>query len=260
MLITVNFHKAIRKYTNYTSKVDIYVDNYFELLNACYNLFPDFERLVKHQINNSSKTDEIIICINNKVCDIDILWMPVKENDIIILIPIIYGGGKIGRIIAVIAIIAIVIFQPQLVFVFGGPGIAGPFAGAAISITGLTVFGQILTSIAFSLISSLLQPSIEGITSKSPADAASRRNNDFFDGLTNTLSVGTIVSLNYGLVRVSGHFVSGYVETTFTVSSTPDSTTTSTTTPSNTSNPLAIFSPFGVINDDLEDRGGGGGQ
>ena len=63
------------------------------------------------------------------------------------------------------------------------------------------------------LLSSLFQPKPPKLSQTKAPDAGARRNNDAFDGFVNTTSIGTPVFLNYGLGRISGQFISGYVKT-----------------------------------------------
>ena len=246
-MLTVYFHKILHKYTDVESH-SFEVEDFKSLINGLNHLFPK----LKLYANTSNKGEllEFFTLVHNRtniIKDNHYLKNTIPDDMLEIwLVPTISGSGKIGKLLIGVAAIAVS-------FLLGPTSIALPFFGTF-------DLAKILFSVGLNLVlgsfleENLKAPELGGQT----PDAAERRNNDSFDGLTNTISSNKAVNLNYGLVRIAGQFVSGYVETTFTVSSTPDSTTTSTTTPSNTSNPLAIFSPFGVINDDLEDRGGGG--
>jgi predicted phage tail protein len=84
--------------------------------------------------------------------------------------------------------------------VAGAGGIGGGLAAAAGGLGGF--FQNLLVNIGLALLSSLFatKPSEENT-----------RQNDMFGSLTNTTSSGVPVALNYGMVRVAGQMVSGYV-------------------------------------------------
>jgi predicted phage tail protein len=67
---------------------------------------------------------------------------------------------------------------------------------------------SMLGNIAMSFISSLFnkKPKAQQETDQST------RENGMFGGLTNSTQSGTPIALHYGLVRVAGQFISGYIE------------------------------------------------
>jgi len=59
---------------------------------------------------------------------------------------------------------------------------------------------------------------VTSMFTKKPSDIKrtdqNSRQNNMFGSLKNTIDSGTPIMLNYGLFRVAGHFVSGYLDTT----------------------------------------------
>lgn len=167
----------------------------------------------------------------NIVSNEDLFIRQVKEGTIIHIVPMIAGGGgKRGGLFAVMAVAGLAIAT-------GGFGLAAaPSAGAAIpgmagggvgqglaavgsapasggglfsAFSGMPGFAKsLLGNIAMSFISSLFnkKPKAQQETDQST------RENGMFGGLTNSTQSGTPIALHYGLVRVAGQFISGYIE------------------------------------------------
>jgi predicted phage tail protein len=64
---------------------------------------------------------------------------------------------------------------------------------------------NIATNIGLALVSALFAPKAK--------QAESTRENDAFGSLVNSTNSGTPVALHYGLVRVAGQLISGYIST-----------------------------------------------
>lgn len=135
----------------------------------------------------------------------------VKEGDVIYIVPaVIGGGGKRGGLLALVALVALF-----FIFPLGGAGASAGAGGAASAggITGLFSgtgrFAGILKTIAVNvglgLLAAMFQPKEK--------DAEKSRQNDAFGGLNNTTANGTPIPLAYGMPRIAGQLLSGYLNT-----------------------------------------------
>lgn len=213
--VTVKFHKTLQKFTNGCKEHSFIVDSYMEIIKACVSLFPKFERFIESIAVGRTKNQEICIVVNNKVLELDQVMMIPKPNADIVIVPIIAGAGKNVMLFVGIAIllIAVAIIAAPLVGI--GVAAATPEMIAAGAAAGLS-FGQVaglVFGVALTLVTSLLAPKPKAETQTQTADTSQRRNNDAFEGLSNTSRAGTPVQLNYGLIRVAGQFISGYIKT-----------------------------------------------
>jgi predicted phage tail protein len=221
--VTVKFHKTLQKFTNGYAEATFLVDSYLDVMRACTSLFPKFEKLVGDIGLGKTKNQEIVMIIDKKPLEPDKIMMRPKANSIINLVPVIFGFGKTFAIIgiALLFVALIVIAAPLAAGAAAGAGAlgagvaAGGVAGGAAAIGGgisLASVAGLLFGIAVTLVSALLAPKPVPAKQEAP-DSSQRRNNDLFDGLANTFRVGTGIPLNYGLIRVAGQFISGYVKT-----------------------------------------------
>ena len=86
------------------------------------------------------------------------------------------------------------------------------FSGAAGIFGGLPSFIQsIIGNLALSLITSLFTSKPPGRDQQVTQDSGTRTENNMFGSLVNSTTSGTPVSINYGLFRLGGQFLSGYV-------------------------------------------------
>jgi hypothetical protein len=231
-LTTVHFHKAIRKYTNGEASFTSDGISYFEVIQNCISMFPELEKLFKSFIKEKDRHEELAIIVEGEVLDLDKLWFPAKED--FFLCPLIYGAGKVFKIVAIIAIIVVVAYVagPAL-FAGAGAGSSGLTAGAlgakavgaagALGGAGTAAAGggfslgsflaRQLVSIAVNLALGALAPTPPKQAPSKVSETEVRKNNDSFEGLTNTFTTTAAIPLHYGEVRVAGQFVSGYVKT-----------------------------------------------
>ena len=70
---------------------------------------------------------------------------------------------------------------------------------------------NIQSIIGFSLITSLFTSRPKGRSVEVAKDSGTRNENNIFGSLQNTTEPGTPIALNYGLMRVGGQFLSGYI-------------------------------------------------
>ena len=212
MLVTIKPHSSFKSFfseSEYVADFKTYNDILF-YLNGMHKRFINYLRLQKAQ-----GIEESFVFLDKKLRVInpdELRLKHARDGDVIHIVPaIIGGGGKRGGLLAVLAVAAFV-FLPML-----APGLSGGLAGgtAAAGTAGATAGGtglfagklggflqNLVVNIGLALLSSLFatKPSEENT-----------RQNDMFGSLTNSTSSGTPVALNYGLMRVAGQLVSGYV-------------------------------------------------
>lgn len=119
------------------------------------------------------------------------------------IVPVITGGGKIGKIIIGVALIALAIMQPELIPVItaGGAQIFGPATVFWIGV-GLTLSG----------VAQMLAPTPQ------TSDEDKKTENKYFDGPVNTSVQGSAVPLGYGRMVVGSAVISAGMS----IDSTPD--------------------------------------
>ena len=146
-----------------------------------------------------------------------------EEDDLIYIAPVIVGaGGRTGTIVMIAVLIAVAIAAPQLlpgIINIGGTALPGAmtmtmgttaFAGG-VSISLGTIISNIAISLALNMIMTLFTSTPKARTREITKDSGTRTQNDAFGSLQNNTQPGTPVALNYGLMRCSGQFLSGYI-------------------------------------------------
>ena len=144
-----------------------------------------------------------------------------KEDDLIYIAPVIVGaGGKTGTIVIIAVLIAVAIAAPYLapeLITIGGTALPGAMTGGTLAVTGGVTFsvGAVISNIAISLalnmVMSLFTSTPKARTREITKDSGTRTQNDAFGSLVNNTQAGTPIALNYGLMRCSGQFLSGYI-------------------------------------------------
>lgn len=93
------------------------------------------------------------------------------------------------------------------------PHVAGEIGASQLGASGFSL-GSMGTTLAVNAGLAL----VTSMFTKKPSDIKrtdqNSRQNNMFGSLKNTIDSGTPIMLNYGLFRVAGHFVSGYLDTT----------------------------------------------
>lgn len=207
--ITLHFHKVLQKYTH-TAEAQIAVDEYRELLAALFYLFPDLKKQIC--LSFSGKTNDFLTLVtkDKQIIESSAYLKNTIDNNILELwiVPSIYGKGKTAALVVGIALISIALFAiPAAAGTLGaGSGILGGYQ----ALTGFAAFAaQTILGIGINLVLSfLLSFLLPKIDSK---EEPSRVNNDMFEGLQITTQQNTPVPLNYGLIRHTGHLLSGSI-------------------------------------------------
>jgi len=234
LLSKIIIHSAYSKL--FTQKVyEVDVERYADVLVYLTSMHRKFRNYVKSVDNGL--IDETY-CLLNKDKEIitqdDLFIRRVKNDDCFYVVPsFMGGGGKNGKFLLFAAMMAAAIYTGGASTAAGvGTGTtAAGSAGAMASGSGVVphVAGEIgasqLGASGFSLGSMgttlAVNAGLALVTSmftKKPSDIKrtdqNSRQNNMFGSLKNTIDSGTPIMLNYGLFRVAGHFVSGYLDTT----------------------------------------------
>ena len=207
MLVTIKPHSTLQKYFRGADlKADL--NSYIEVMDYIRSLHPDFTVYIKKQAELGLQETFTILDKNLRELTPDELYMrKPHKNDVLYIVPAITGGGGKRGALALLAVAALIFFAPQLLAMAGSSLTAGSTIIGTMTLGGLT--STLGLNLALMAVTMLLAPK--------PKAAENSRDNDAFGSLVNTTGSGTPVALHYGLVRVSGHLVSGYTKTINTV-------------------------------------------
>jgi predicted phage tail protein len=220
LLTTLKVHSAFNKFFNQPSyTVDI--TSYADMLFYINSMHPKFIGYITEQ-ELAGTPNEGYIFLNKELTILtndDLFMTKARDGDTIHLVPaIIGGGGKRGGIIAMIMIVGLAFATGGGSLAAGGVGGAGGgssiFGGIFNTFKALPAFAKnLVTSVGLSILTRAFQkqPS-QGQAAASESEAI--RENGAFGPLTNSTSSGTPVPLHYGMPRVSGQFLSGYIDST----------------------------------------------
>lgn len=211
MLITVKVHSA---FTKFFPKLNLSVDivKYIDLVNYLDALHPKFTTYVRQQASNEYAEGFVFLDKNLNEISLDEFNIKrPKEGDVIYLVPTIVGaGGKRGTIFALMAFAAFAALSGGLSIgasgsLFGGASWGATAAGTTAATAAMPGWlSNLGVNIGLAMLSSLFMTKPQQETS---------RQNDYFGSLTNTTASGTSIGLHYGLVRVGGQMISGYLKT-----------------------------------------------
>lgn len=229
MLTTLKIHSSFKEYfTDLEYKADFTL--YTDVISYLRSMHPKFNHYMNQIDSNIS--DETYALLDNDlniVTQEDLLIKKVKEGSTIYLTPMIVGGGgKRGGLFAVAAIVGIgmatggfgLAAAPSAAI----PGMAGGGFGSGLAAVGTapTASGGLLAGFggmggfARSLVGNIAMSLLSSLFTKKPKSQAdtdqSTRESGMFGSLTNSTQSGTPIGLHYGLVRVGGQFISGYIE------------------------------------------------
>jgi len=214
-MINIHFHKSLQKYTG-IKEHKLEISTYSNLKEALLSLFPKLRALINFIDNGGDINKYITLSYNKKdlVPDSWVIKNTIADDitDLWILPGISGGGGGnnttnilIGIAFIALAVVTAGIAAPAGAGLLAGLSTTGLLGGVARMALGIGI--NLVLGALFS--KNLKKPSDTGKTS----DENQRKNNDLFEGLINTINTNTPVQLNYGLIRVPGHFISGYIDT-----------------------------------------------
>lgn len=205
MLITIRPHSSFKQFfieKEYKADFSTYNDLLF-YLNGMHKRFVNYLRLQKAQ---GIEESFVILDKNLRIINPDELQLKrAKEGDILHIVPaIVGGGGKRGGILAVLAIAAFAFVALPAIGVGAAASSAGAGLGSSVAagIKSSSLLSNLVINIGLALLTSLFA------TKPSEENA---RQSDMFGSLVNSTSSGTPVALTYGMMRVAGQMINGYV-------------------------------------------------
>lgn len=229
MRIKVNFHKTLHKYTKGYSEFTFEVNNFNELSYAIKNTFEELVTKFMDFSNFTTNKDILIMLDNNKslITEKTILRNPTDIPEVYVVPSISGGGGGKSSIILGAAIAAFAFFAiPALAGAAGALGSGTLAAGttttlgsAASAFSGLTGFAGFAAQSLLGVGINLILGGLAALFSKKPKpkdtelDRPERTENNAFGSLTNSTNSDNSVQMLYGMHRIGGQLVSGYVKT-----------------------------------------------
>ena len=211
MLVTIKPHSAFKSFFSekeYVADLKTYNDILF-YLNGMHKRFINYLRKQKSQ---GIEESFVFLDKNLRLINPDELrFKHAREGDVIHIVPaVVGGGGKRGGILAALAL-AFFIFVPMAAAAAGAgaaaPAMAGVGAGAG---AGAGIFAGKIGGFLQNLVVNLGLALLSSLFATKPSEDNARQN-DMFGSLTNSTNSGTPVGLNYGMVRVGGQMISGYI-------------------------------------------------
>ena len=217
MLVTIKIHSAFSKFfpkSEFKADLNKYADIPFYL----GSMHPRFSRYANAIDHGDCQEGYALLDKNLKlVRDQDLFIKSIKADDVFYLTPaIVGGGGKRGNMLL---LLAAAIALPGVVSAATGGTFAGGYSSAAaVGETALTASGASSSAVALSqtiAINAGLAIVTSMFTSRGKIKETDQniRQNDMFGALQNTIDSGTPIPLIYGMHRVPGQFISGYLDT-----------------------------------------------
>lgn len=192
------------------------ISRYGDILPCLSAMFPKLKAYFSTIMNGSSQENVLVLGGNKEVINFhESRVRKIKDEDIY-LVPFVYGsGGKRGGLLQIAIGVALIAAVGIPTFPGAGAFNSLAFEGFA-GIAADSLLATVIRGVAFNLIlgglqSLLLKPP------KNPErdrfETPERRNNDVFEGLANTVSSDTPIALHYGMPRIAGQLLSGYIKT-----------------------------------------------
>jgi len=207
-MAVLKFHSSLHKYVS-SPKLNVSLNSCDEVINFLKGTQPKLAKYI-NKVSLGKIQENLILCDSKgrTISREEYILKKPKADEILHIIPLVHGGGgKFGRIIIGVALIAASFIPGLNVAVFAGaPGALGSvtFAGLALSVgVSLTLGG----------LSQLFTAPPKAINNEgNKFDGEARRENDMFGALRNTTDSGTPIPLVYGNMRIAGQLISGYLD------------------------------------------------
>lgn len=242
MQIELRIHSSYKPYFDQSS-YSIEVIDFEDIHLYLRNLHPKFDAYLKAVQRKDTEEAVCLVDSTFRALDYNTKQMKkIKDGDVYYVAPMIVGGGgKRGFIaIAAFAVLAVatggfgLMAAPAggampgavggatmagegggvLAGTLGGSGGGGIFGSLGTAVSNMPTFlKSIIGNLAISFITSLFTKKPKSPVAATP-DSAARTENNMFNSLQNSTESGTPIALNYGMTRVAGQFVSGYLHTT----------------------------------------------
>ena len=224
LLATLKIHSSYHKYFDKSEYVADF-NNYHDVLFYLQSMHLKFSSYIK-QLNNNFDESFSFLDKDLNIVPIESFHIKhIKEGDTIYLAPLIVGGG--GKRGGFLLLIAAAFAAPMIMGALSASTTAtavavegGAVASASVQ-SGLTGGGGIFSSLAKmpsfarSFLGNMAMSIVTKLFTKKPKKMetdTSTRQNGMFGNLTNTLESGTPIPLQYGLIRVAGQMLSGYID------------------------------------------------
>lgn len=198
------------------------INKYADIPYYLGSLHPHFKNYVKAIDNGECFEGYALLDSNlNPIKDQDLFIKAAKQDDVFYVVPsIVGGGGKRGNMLL---LAALAIAAPGIGSMIGGGtflggygavgtsiastvGMAAPTAGTGAA---LSIGQAVGINAGLALVTSYFTSKPDDIRQ---TDQAVRANN-MFGGLQNTIDSGTPIPLIYGMHRLTGQLISGYLDT-----------------------------------------------
>ena len=204
MLTKIKIHSAYKNIfsqSEYTADLTRYGDLPF-YLGSMHPKFRNYANSIHTGVcqEGYSILDKTLTVVEEE----DLYIKKVKPNDVFYIVPAIVGGGG-KRTTTLLAVAALGIAT-------GGFGFAAGGAGGAAATGGAFSFGSFASTLGMN-IGLALVTSLFTKREKIKETDQNIRQNDMFGGLQNTVNSGTPIPLIYGMHRVAGQLISGYLDT-----------------------------------------------
>ena len=226
--VTLKISPVFKEYFN-ELEYKVAVESYYDIEFYLRSMHPKFGNYIRQLQLGLAQENFAYVDKNLKL--VQRQEYPIKkiyEGDVIHIAPVVCGGGgKKGFIFAAIAVVAISFMIPNPM-ALSGSFIGPPTAAQSASSLGGSVFASMtsgfaglpsmvkgmLGNLALSVIGSLFTSKPKGKPIQQTKDSGTRTENNMFGSLANTTTSGTPVAMNYGLMRIGGQFLSGYILST----------------------------------------------
>jgi len=228
LLATLKIHSSFHKFfdkSEYTADFTNYNDILF-YLQSMHSKFNNYMRSV-HDLQTEESFSFLDKNLNMITAD-QYHVKTIKDGDVIYLAPVLVGGG--GKRGGLLLIIGLGIMTGGF-GLLAGAGSSAAVAGAAVeggAVASASIQGGLaggggglmgalakMPSFARSMLGNLAMSLVTSLFTKKPKKNEtdqSTRQSGMFGNLTNTTESGTPIPLQYGLVRVAGQMLSGYVD------------------------------------------------
>ena len=227
MLVTIKPQAVFKDFFD-EKEYKVEINSYYDIEFYLASMHPRFNAYmskIKQGISNESFT--YVTQDLKTIARDEYAIKKIKEDSIIYIAPVVTGGGgKKGALFAAVGLALIggyaagggfgagFSFETLSTNVSGFFGAAPGGAGGGLGslFNGIPSFVKgIVGNLAISLITSLFTSRPKGKTISVAKDAGTRTQNNIFGSLQNSTEPGTPIALNYGLMRVGGQFLSGYI-------------------------------------------------
>jgi len=220
LLAKIKIHSAFKSlFTELEYTADF--KKYADILYYLGAMHPRFQRYAKAIEHGQCQEGYALLDKNLKpISDQDLFIKSVKSDDVFHIVPAIVGGGgkRTQKLITYAAIATAAYFAfPYVASAFTAGTTTGTTAGTAAvkaggtaaASSGLSISaGTLAVNAGLALVTMLF-------TQRQDIKQTDQnvRSNDMFGGLQNTISSSTPIPLIYGLHRVPGQLISGYLDT-----------------------------------------------